>query len=348
MSEAQKIIENKKKICLMPKKQFRKLPGKYEEVEIDLGQPHHPVFVVIHRSIANGKLYILPDEFSKIPTEIQHRLNIKDIRPSAISKKKQLTAKQGQVVVISDAKLRIIQETACIVPTTISLRPAGRHSIQNINGYKNTAGSITYISLDVYSMLSAYMKEQLNIQNADEVKEEMLTKKAQLPKRTEKVIHSGKIVVADNSIRNVCRRIWLNAAGEMLPVTGHISEATGSLLIPAKNFSKEVPIEVRAKLNWEDPIGYLRQYEGRCTSGSGEWSALNTQSILHRYGYSVKASVSKEYRQEVLGRIVQDGLVSRAAVLSHIRSLISRNTNRYPVACARWKEDVEFVKNLQE
>lgn len=80
MQDYAKALLAGKKLCVMSEKQFSKLNGKYEKTNVELSNSGKMVVLSCRRSVSTNKLYILPDEYEKIPPEIKVRLNIKDIR----------------------------------------------------------------------------------------------------------------------------------------------------------------------------------------------------------------------------------------------------------------------------
>lgn len=159
---------------------------------------------------------------------------------------------------------------------------------------------------------------------------------------------NGKVVISDDNILPLCKRTKIRFGDYVCDVTGYISQASGSLLVPASCFTSEVPPAIRSLLNWEDPVGHLRKYEKSNEVNAGKWDSLKAQSLLHRYGYSVKTGVAKEFRQKILFTVVEKNDLSKDEVVRHIRSLIARNKNRYPEACTRWEDDIAYVQRLSE
>ena len=80
MQDYAKALLAGKKLCVMSEKQFSKLNGKYEKTNVELSNSGKTVVLRCRRSVSTNKLYILPDEYEKIPPEIKIRLNIKDVR----------------------------------------------------------------------------------------------------------------------------------------------------------------------------------------------------------------------------------------------------------------------------
>lgn len=76
---------------------------------------------------------------------------------------------------------------------------------------------------------------------------------------------------------------------------------------------------------------------------------LKPESLLHQSGYNVSASedLSSYQRQEILRRVVDNGLYTVSGICSHLDWLIGRNkkvTNRdMSCAIAKWEEDRAFI-----
>ncbi len=78
---------------------------------------------------------------------------------------------------------------------------------------------------------------------------------------------------------------------------------------------------------------------------------LKPESLLHQSGYNVSANddLSSNQRQEILRRVVDNGLYTISGICSHLDWLIGRNNkvrNRdMSSAIAKWKEDRMFISN---
>ena len=92
-------------------------------------------------------------------------------------------------------------------------------------------------------------------------------------------------------------------------------------------------------------------YETYCKKGiailNGE--ELKPESLLYRCGYNVSASdnLTTKQRQEILSRVVDNGLYSISGICSHLDWLISRNkkVSTRDMSCAinKWEEDRLFI-----
>lgn len=275
MADYEKEIMAGKVFYVVEENQLREIKGLKEKLEVRLGDQQSYVEIVCYLTYPKGltypkrNIYILSDEFIKIPHRILCGLNYKDNRPLAVRKKRRNPGK------------------------TVSHKKVKKK------------------------------------------------KSKEMPAK-----HSGRVIVSSDSILTLCKKVTLCFAGNSYSVTGYVSEASGSLLVPAKTFMKEVPIENWKYINLQDPHSYLRKYQMVEHGAQIQWLSLQPQSVLSEYGYSVRASISRDDRRKILERIICNGVLTEQEVVSHIRSLIARNQNRYPAACARWKEDIEFVRQI--
>lgn len=80
---------------------------------------------------------------------------------------------------------------------------------------------------------------------------------------------------------------------------------------------------------------------------------LKPESLLHQSGYNVSATedLSSYQRQEILRRVVDNGLYTVSGICSHLDWLIGRNkkvTNRdMSCAIAKWEEDRVFISTYK-
>lgn len=74
---------------------------------------------------------------------------------------------------------------------------------------------------------------------------------------------------------------------------------------------------------------------------------LNEESILHIMGYNVNArnNLSKNIRWKLLEIFVDEGVLTRMEICSHLDSLIGRSKNRveHTDACEKWKADRDHI-----
>lgn len=76
---------------------------------------------------------------------------------------------------------------------------------------------------------------------------------------------------------------------------------------------------------------------------------LQTESLLHQYGYNVnaKSGITSIQRQKILSLIIDEKIMSKYEIISHITWLISmrKNANNMKDAIQKWNEDLTFVRN---
>lgn len=77
------------------------------------------------------------------------------------------------------------------------------------------------------------------------------------------------------------------------------------------------------------------------------WLNFARDSVLSRNGYNVKAGTSRENRQRILYRILNEGLATKHEVISLLTQFIQLHQTTKPGACARWREDLLFVNQFQ-
>lgn len=172
-----------------------------------------------------------------------------------------------------------------------------------------------------------------------------LSKEAMKPRQA---TLSGKIVLTDDSIMPRCKSVSIIIGDEKYRVIGYRSEASGSLLIPASIFIKNVPMDSWDKLKLTDPKRLLPSqgpHESPYEIGNGD---LQDCSILFKYGYSVRKSVPYDIRRKALNAALADHAVTKEQAIRHINHLIALNQARYPDACARWRDDIEYLNQLPD
>lgn len=109
-----------------------------------------------------------------------------------------------------------------------------------------------------------------------------------------------------------------------------------------RNFVKEngnpgIKITTEYKENYRDNNGF-------------EWSDLNPQSFLYKYGYNVsqEANISLEGRHEILAEIMDLELRSKRKIIYYIELFIQDHpTDRDKYARIKWEMDLEFVKDYK-
>lgn len=399
MDKIADLLFNGKILTVMPEKQFRKLKIQSEELLLRLEDPWQFVEIVCHITYPNKRLYILPEEYEKIPQGIRNKLRIKDIRPYSVpehveSPEEKKTASKNRdpqfssiyfsnLSYFSDYKTDIATPTALqVLKKKIKIRRAILEigDVQaKLNCYFASDINRILVPNSEFDQLPLSVKLRFRLRpegegcltvvgifpasSMDSQQKSNKSKRRKTPQKNtaedivspcnmEKQPHkeaphfNGKVVVSDDNILPLCKKKKIRFGEHICYVTGYISEASGSLLVPARHFTTEVPPDIRGNLKWEDPVGYLRKYEKPSEANIGEWASLKAQSLLHRYGYSVKAGIAKETRQKILFTVVEKNDLSKDEIIRHIRSLIARNKNRYPEACSRWKEDMAYVQGL--
>ena len=79
------------------------------------------------------------------------------------------------------------------------------------------------------------------------------------------------------------------------------------------------------------------------------WFYFAPDSVLSRCGYTVKESVSRDYRHAILRYILETGKATKHEIIEKINSFISFRDNqpKYEGACQRWREDIKFVSEYK-
>lgn len=77
------------------------------------------------------------------------------------------------------------------------------------------------------------------------------------------------------------------------------------------------------------------------------WINFARDSVLSRNGYNVKAGTSRETRQEILCRILNEGFATKHEVITLLTQFIQLHQTAKPEACARWREDLLFVNQFE-
>lgn len=85
---------------------------------------------------------------------------------------------------------------------------------------------------------------------------------------------------------------------------------------------------------------------------NGDLNSLNTESIIHQFGYNVSASenLTSEQRKQILLTLLTNKIVSIEVLKNHLSFLINLNKDikRMEYACKKWKNDFEFLDKLEE
>lgn len=233
------------------------------------------------------------------------------------------------------------------------------------NTYKSSAPIFCYLALyegekrlivrpDELRKIPEDISSQINVIDCrpkKEQKQKPISPLLPLPKKTinpKQTTLSGKIVLTDDSIMPRCKSVSIIIGDKKYRVIGYRSEASGSLLIPASVFVKNVPVDSWEKLKLFDPKRLLppQGQEGSSYEiGEGD---LQDCSILYKYGYSVKKSVPYDTRRKALKAALADHAVTKEQVIRHNNRLIALNKNRYPDACTRWRDDIEYLNQLPD
>lgn len=83
------------------------------------------------------------------------------------------------------------------------------------------------------------------------------------------------------------------------------------------------------------------------TLGDNNYYDLNSESIIHSFGYNVNGNdnLTMLQRQIILKNIIDNHILSKQSILTHLNFLRNRSLNKkiFAQACRRWKEDIDFV-----
>ena len=84
---------------------------------------------------------------------------------------------------------------------------------------------------------------------------------------------------------------------------------------------------------------------------NGSFENLNTESIIHQYGYNVSAieNLTSEQRRCILYGIITNRIATVEDIKNHLSFLIrvKKNVPKMTVACSKWKEDFEFLDKME-
>ena len=88
------------------------------------------------------------------------------------------------------------------------------------------------------------------------------------------------------------------------------------------------------------------------SSKKNEFFITNQESLLHKMGYNVSAnnSLLMSERHAILRAALDNGLLTKAEILSHLDYLIRRSRNQTALSAAveKWKDDREYVRGLSK
>lgn len=84
----------------------------------------------------------------------------------------------------------------------------------------------------------------------------------------------------------------------------------------------------------------------------GDFSGLNTESIIHQFGYNVseEANLTVNQRRRILLHLIRQRIVSIEDIKNHLSFLINVNGKMLKMrnACDKWRQDFEYLDNLEE
>lgn len=88
------------------------------------------------------------------------------------------------------------------------------------------------------------------------------------------------------------------------------------------------------------------------SSKKREFYITNQESLLHKMGYNVSANnnLTQSQRCAILKAALDNGLLTKAEILSHLDYLIRRSVGRENLSAAaeKWKQDREFIRGTQK
>ena len=80
------------------------------------------------------------------------------------------------------------------------------------------------------------------------------------------------------------------------------------------------------------------------------FSLMNAESLLHKLGYNVSSNTNlpEQVRHSILKAAVDNELLTKSEILSHLSYLINRSRNRisFETAISKWEKDREYVQSL--
>lgn len=223
-----------------------------------------------------------------------------------------------------------------------------------IRFYQSAANKKLYILPEDLEEIPDKIRKQLNIHYCQPMHTDTKSRENEgKPRKSgenseETVPNSRKIVINDDSIIPQCKSVSIHIGDECYRVIGYLSKATGSLLVPASVFIKNVPTDLWHRLNLSDPKKLLPLQGSQGSPyeiGNGD---LQDCSILFKYGYSVRKSVSFDTRRNALNAALADRAVTKEQAIRLISRCIALNKARYHDACARWRGDLEYLNQLPD
>ena len=101
--------------------------------------------------------------------------------------------------------------------------------------------------------------------------------------------------------------------------------------------------------NYGKPDVYLNfdtEYHG--SGRNRDYSYLKEESIIHAFGYNVNVQddLSAALRHQILADVMDLELITSKEIIALLESLI-RRSSRYPYACMKWENDIDFVINYK-
>lgn len=91
--------------------------------------------------------------------------------------------------------------------------------------------------------------------------------------------------------------------------------------------------------------------ELRYFNKSNDFDSYNTESILRQFGYNVNAqeNLSLEERHKILEIILNNSIMSKNEIISHLNFLINSRKNQINMfnAISKWNDDIKFVHTFK-
>lgn len=81
-----------------------------------------------------------------------------------------------------------------------------------------------------------------------------------------------------------------------------------------------------------------------------QFYTMQEESLLHAYGYNVgvNSSLSQNERHEILGEVIDLGIMTAHSIISLLEHNIYLHSNpQYYIACSDWESDIEYVENYR-
>ena len=101
------------------------------------------------------------------------------------------------------------------------------------------------------------------------------------------------------------------------------------------------------------PICEVRdQTTGRVYNKRHNIYGMNSaESVLHQYGYNVRAGngLSSMDRQQILLKVMDNGILSKSQIISHLEYCINMASSKSNMATAihKWESDIQFVREYK-